>query len=543
MHAVIAGGGIAGPALGVALTKVGVDATILEARRPEEAGGGAFLNLAPNGINALRAIGLGEVVRDAGGVPRTGIRFHNAAGREVGHLDGRDELARYGAQNHLIRRDLLHERLHEAAEAAGVTVVRGARVTEVDERRDGVRVRTTGTHGVVEGDVLLGADGVHSTVRRQVVPDAERPHYTGILNCGGWTAVDLPDTPDQQLVFGRRGFFGYVVHDGLAYWFSNVAHREDPSAGQGLAIDTDAWLGRIRQVHADDPEPVGRILSAATGVAGVWPVYDVAALRTWHTGRVCLLGDAAHATSPNAGQGASLAFEDAAELARCLRDLREPAAAFAAFERLRKDRAEKIVRLSRRLGKSKAPSRLGAWFRDLTLPHFLKAGASETREKYGYVVDFDAPVPGTPQGPRPSGVIMAGALPAGRAPTHVSCKARSCSTCCAYFRSIGAPVTTAMANPSSIAIVPSTQVDSVISRALSSPRQRVRIRCRSARHGCSSSHSPAASSASYGARAHSSSQSSQRGSAGCWGRYRSKNASRLSARSAVPAAIAPRCSV
>ena len=397
MHAVIAGGGIAGPALGVALTKVGVDATILEARRPEEADGGAFLNLAPNGINALRAIGLGEVVRDAGGVPLTGIRFHNAAGREVGHLDGRDELARYGAQNHLIRRDLLHERLHEAAEAAGVTVVRGARVTEVDERRDGVRVRTTGTHGVVEGDVLLGADGVHSTVRRQVFPDAERPHYTGILNCGGWTAVDLPDTPDQQLVFGRRGFFGYVVHDGLAYWFSNVAHREDPSAGQGLAIDTDAWLGRIRQVHADDPEPVGRILSAATGVAGVWPVYDVAALRTWHTGRVCLLGDAAHATSPNAGQGASLAFEDAAELARCLRDLREPAAAFAAFERLRKDRAEKIVRLSRRLGKSKAPSRLGAWFRDLTLPHFLKAGASETREKYGYVVDFDAPVPGTQQ--------------------------------------------------------------------------------------------------------------------------------------------------
>ena len=303
MHAVIAGGGIAGPALGVALTKVGVDATILEARRPEEAGGGAFLNLAPNGINALRAIGLGEVVRDAGGVPLTGIRFHNAAGREVGHLDGRDELARYGAQNQLIRRDLLHERLHEAAEAAGVTVVRGARVTEVDERRDGVRVRTTGTHGVVEGDVLLGADGVHSTVRRQVFPDAERPHYTGILNCGGWTAVDLPDTPDQQLVFGRRGFFGYVVHDGLAYWFSNVAHREDPSAGQGLAIDTDAWLGRIRQVHADDPEPVGRILSAATGVAGVWPVYDVAALRTSRRSSGCGRTERRRSSGSAAGWG------------------------------------------------------------------------------------------------------------------------------------------------------------------------------------------------------------------------------------------------
>ena len=136
------------------------------------------------------------------------------------------------------------------------------------------------------------------------------------------------------------------------------------------------------------------ILAAAGDVAGVWPVYDVAELPTWHRGRIGLLGDAAHATSPNAGQGASLALEDAVVLAACLRDVPDPAAALRTFETLRKDRAEKIVELSRRLGRSKVPSRLGAWFRDRTLPFFLKAGAAETVEKYGYRVDFDAPVAG-----------------------------------------------------------------------------------------------------------------------------------------------------
>src|SRR5690606_4818908 len=102
MNVIIVGGGIAGPALGVALAKADIAATILEAR-PDGAAGGAFLNLAPNGINALAAVGLGEVVERANGVPISGIRFHNATGREIAHLDGRDETQRYGAQNHLVR--------------------------------------------------------------------------------------------------------------------------------------------------------------------------------------------------------------------------------------------------------------------------------------------------------------------------------------------------------------------------------------------------------------------------------------------------------
>src|SRR5690606_26280094 len=149
-----------------------------------------------------------------------------------------------------------------AARAAGVEVRRDAKVISVDGRDDGVTVGLAdGTS--IEGDVLLGADGIHSAVRRLVFPDAPCPAYTGLLNTGGWVEVDLPDTPEQHLVFGRRALWGYVVHDGIAYWFSNVARRDDPTDRGQSPIDASQWLPHVRGLHADDPAPVGAILAAA----------------------------------------------------------------------------------------------------------------------------------------------------------------------------------------------------------------------------------------------------------------------------------------
>src|SRR5690606_21866924 len=150
VNIVIVGGGIAGPALGVALARAGLGSTILEAR-PDGAAGGAFLNLAPNGINALAAIGIEDVVERAGGVPLTGIRFRNAAGREVGHLDGRDEVARFGARNHLARRDRLHPVLEDAARAAGVAARRGAEAASTEDPGAGAR------GGLADGTAVAAA--------------------------------------------------------------------------------------------------------------------------------------------------------------------------------------------------------------------------------------------------------------------------------------------------------------------------------------------------------------------------------------------------
>jgi 2-polyprenyl-6-methoxyphenol hydroxylase-like FAD-dependent oxidoreductase len=101
---------------------------------------------------------------------------------------------------------------------------------------------------------------------------------------------------------------------------------------------------------------------------GKWAQYDLSPLRAWHEGLVCLAGDAAHATSPSSGQGASLALEDAAVLAQCLRDSTELQYAFATFQALRKARVEKIVQVARRTSSRKIPNPVASWVRDLLLP-------------------------------------------------------------------------------------------------------------------------------------------------------------------------------
>jgi FAD-dependent urate hydroxylase len=108
---------------------------------------------------------------------------------------------------------------------------------------------------------------------------------------------------------------------------------------------------------------------------------------------VCVIGDAAHAMLPSAGQGASMAMEDAVVLAKCLRDRKSPVEAFAAFEERRKDRVEKVAKNARRNSNRKAPSNVVTRkFRDLVLPFFLTMGVKSAKRTYSYTVDWDEPM-------------------------------------------------------------------------------------------------------------------------------------------------------
>lgn len=385
MLVVICGGGIAGCSLALGLRQAGIRCRVVETRAEPSPEAGAFLTIAPNGMLALAALRQPGVVSAAGGEAVSGIEFRNAGGRRIGRLDGSGDRVRYGEVSYLVRRGRLHEQLLAAVAKAGIPVEFGARVEAVRETPDGVTALLAGG-SEVEGDVLIGADGIWSAVRTSVWPKAPAPTYSGIIDCGGWAPVDLPDTPMQQMYFGHRAFFGFVIRSGTAYWFSNVPSPE-PERGALDAVDPAEWLARVRLQHAADPAPVRRVLEAATSAVGAWPIYDMPDLATWQTSRVGLIADAAHATNPSIGQGASLALEDAVILPRALRDSPNPAVALASFANTRRDRVQKIVAMGRRIGTRKASSALRGRFRDLTLPLFLRMGAASTHEQYSYRVD------------------------------------------------------------------------------------------------------------------------------------------------------------
>jgi 2-polyprenyl-6-methoxyphenol hydroxylase-like FAD-dependent oxidoreductase len=141
-------------------------------------------------------------------------------------------------------------------------------------------------------------------------------------------------------------------------------------------------------LHADDPPWIAELLRATPAVLGPWPLFELDPLPAWSRERVVLLGDAAHAMSPSAGQGASLAIEDALVLARSLAAEPDRASALASYERARRPRVERIAKVARRSSNGKAPSSAFAeTVRDLVLPFFLRLGGAQQERAYDYRVD------------------------------------------------------------------------------------------------------------------------------------------------------------
>jgi 2-polyprenyl-6-methoxyphenol hydroxylase-like FAD-dependent oxidoreductase len=149
-------------------------------------------------------------------------------------------------------------------------------------------------------------------------------------------------------------------------------------------MSLDEIKRHLLKFHAGWHDPIPRLLEAAENIT-VTATLDVATLPTWWRGRVLLIGDAAHATSPHAGQGASLALEDAMRLGRIMRDGQELDVTFQTFENERRPRAERIVAFARRNGNQKGEfSPLGAWFRDQMLRLLIRANARGMNWMYGY---------------------------------------------------------------------------------------------------------------------------------------------------------------
>jgi len=418
MHALIIGGGIAGTATALALHRAGISCELHEARDRASDGTGAFLTLAVNGLSTLRTLGFD--IDTVPGIATTSMELTLGDGRPLVRFPLGPELEVDGSRivTRTVRRADLYRALREHITTLGIPVHFGHRLTGVDQRPDpshgdlrpgsraategdahetgdtglGTVTRTAGStstgreqdadhRGAVvarfengetaSGDLLIGADGLHSRVRALIDPNAPAARYLGVLNTGGYAhGLDLgPDaaTGVMRMMFGRRTFFSFLpAPDGSVWWFANPPLATEPVRGE-LDRDTEVWRRTLLDLVADDDPLASHIIAGSDELFAPWPTHDHPDVPTWHRGRLIIIGDAAHAASPSSGQGASMAIEDAAVLALALRDraaTRGIEGAFAVYEDVRRTRVARIVAQGKRNGSGKAPGPVGRVIRD-----------------------------------------------------------------------------------------------------------------------------------------------------------------------------------
>ncbi len=392
MKAIIVGGGVAGTATALAFHKVGVESVVLERRTHAQVEQGSYFSLAPNGIDALRTLGVFDRVREEGFRTSTN-NMVGATGTLLGSIPLGPALDD-GWVGLTIKRSRMAALLAEEAIQRGVDVRLDASVTSMTDHGDHVTVNLAdGTS--VEGDLLVGADGVWSSVRREIDPDARPARYVGLTNFGGITrrtaiAAQLP--PEAwQFVFGRRAFTGsHPTPSGDVVWFVNVPEPEIAREVRASTTD-DEWKRALLDLVSDDAGPMHELIANGELELAGDNTYDLGHVPIWSRGRMIVLGDAAHAPSPSSGQGASMALEDALVLAQAIRDNAGISDAFAAFEGARRGRVEAIVAAGARSSSSKVPGRIGRVFQDAIMRLVFRYAVTPKSTAWiaGHRIDWD----------------------------------------------------------------------------------------------------------------------------------------------------------
>ncbi|MET8043174.1 FAD-dependent monooxygenase [Micromonospora sp. NPDC005215] len=391
--AIVIGGGIAGPVTALALRRAGITATVYEAY-PATASGvdgiGGTLALAPNGVAALRMVGADEAVT---AVATPIERSAMAVGRrriDLPTLAGVPPLR-------VVHRAELHRVLHDRAVAEGLPFAYGKRLVDAEQTDSGVTARFEDGSSAT-ADILVGADGIRSTVRGLIDPAAPGPRFTGLLSFEAVARHEVGVEPGTMtFAFGQRGYYLYWPEPGGGTrWGANLPQQRPMSLVEARAVPARQWLETLLTSYGDD-DP-GRELMAtsdadALQVAGSLQIMPP--VPHWHRGRMVLVGDAVHAPSNSSGQGASLAIESAVQLARCLRDLPDVEAAFAAYVRLRRARVEKIAARAARINHAKAPGPVARTLMPLLMPLMVRTVLDPEKtiaHEQRYVIDWDAPI-------------------------------------------------------------------------------------------------------------------------------------------------------
>ncbi|KAH6981805.1 hypothetical protein BKA56DRAFT_354646 [Ilyonectria sp. MPI-CAGE-AT-0026] len=366
MHVIIVGGGIAGLATAIALRSPNRRITILErSRMVREVG--ALLSLQPNATKIIDKWGIESFLAAAEPMPDRAFRMFNTDGKLVREMNL--DKKQFGADRVMYHRQDLSLALKNAAISPDLPgnpaeIRTSSQVASVDCEEGIVTLESGET---VAGDVIIGADGVHSAVRTAVLGEEQKAIPTGISayrmlipterlgNLSAPKKLIDPLDPSTTMIIGhdRRVIMGPGRG---AKMYGIVALVPDEKMAESSSSDSWVEAGsmeKLREAYADFPGWLHEIFAAAPDL-GLWQLRDIDPLPRWVRGRIILIGDAAHAMLPTQGQGASQSIEDAEALRAFLGSSPAKSDVQAALERVfavRRERAGLIQKYSREQAK------------------------------------------------------------------------------------------------------------------------------------------------------------------------------------------------
>ncbi len=370
MRAIVAGGGVAGSVAAIALRRIGADVTVYEAYDDPAGPVGSYVSLAVNGLRALDVLGCLTRVQ-AAGFPVARHRLWSGSGKLLGDVarGRRPEDPLHSVT--LMRANLVTTLRAEALES-GARIVTGQRLDAASDPR------------AADADLIVGADGIWSATRRALDPAAPEPSYAGLYSVSGTSGSVPAGLPRDGFnwIFARHGVFIFLpVPDGTVRWTAQVAAPEPPPDPAAIGVaELTALFGAEAQATA--------VLRSAAVVRTVNLGYVLKPLTRRHGDRIVLVGDAAQPVG--AGQGASIAMEDAVVLARHLAVAGTGAipGALAAFDRERQPRAGKLAKMETSNRDAKTAGPVATRMREMIMPHTFNRFYEKAT---GWLYDFDPP--------------------------------------------------------------------------------------------------------------------------------------------------------
>ena len=386
--AIIIGCGIAGPSLAIMLKRIGIDSEIYESEKNTSDFG--ILSFTPNAVRSVKMLGIHDKIQAD---PSPNAYFYKHNGERLSTPDMISELKKAKInEGMMLRRSHVIQTLIQKADEEEIPIHFRKKLVDISEENDQViAIFSDGTQ--VQGDFLIGCDGPFSKTRKIILPDSSPPTYTGRI----WTGGDVDNSVQHNwssnafhMTFGKNAYSGTLVFsDKKTVWWTNV-----PCPVYKLqefkALSPESLTQKLLELHKDDHELISKFIISTKNRHVRIPLYVIPHLDTWYKDRVCLIGDAAHATSPFIGQGAAMAMEDAIVLAICLRDMPDLNKAFKKFEKLRKKRTENIVKTSEQSGKFMTSTNpILKLFKRRLLSYFIKSYAKNLDWIFSYKVDWN----------------------------------------------------------------------------------------------------------------------------------------------------------